>query len=58
MLQKDLHNLYNWAGSNNMNFNANQFEFLRYGKEQEMKSATIYKWYDDLILKTKNKSEI
>ena len=31
----------------NMKFNANKFELLRYGKEQEIKPATIYKRYDD-----------
>ena len=30
-----------------MKFNTNKFELLRYGKEQEMKSATTYKSYDD-----------
>ena len=31
-----------------MKFNANKFELLRYGKEQEIKSATTYKIsYDD-----------
>ena len=30
-----------------MKFNANKFKFLRYGKEQEIKSATTYKSYDD-----------
>ena len=30
-----------------MRFNANKFELLRYGKEQEIKSATTYKSYDD-----------
>ena len=30
-----------------MKFNANKFELLRYGKEQEIKSATTYKSYDD-----------
>ena len=47
MLQNDLHNLYNWADINNMKFNANKFELLRYGKEQEIKSATTYKSYAD-----------
>ena len=28
--------------TNNMNFNDNKFELLRYGKEQEIKSATTY----------------
>ena len=40
MLQNDLHNLYKWADTNNIKFNANKFELLRYGKEQEIKSAT------------------
>ena len=30
-----------------MKFNANKFELLRYGKEQEIKSATTYKSYDN-----------
>ena len=47
MLQNDLHKLYKWAYRNNMKFNANKFELLRYGKEQEIKSATTYKSYDN-----------
>ena len=47
MLQNDLHKLYKWADSIDMKFNANKFEHLRYGKEQEIKSATTYKSYDD-----------
>ena len=47
MLQNDLHKLYKWADTNNMQFNANKFELLRYGKEQEIKSAASYKSYDD-----------
>ena len=30
-----------------MKFNANKFGLLRYGKEQEINSATTYKSYDD-----------
>ena len=30
-----------------MKFNAKKFELLRYGKEQEIKSATTYESYDD-----------
>ena len=37
----------------NMKFNANEFEHLPYGKEQEIKSATIYKSYDDLNIHDK-----
>ena len=47
MLQNDLHKLYKWADPNNMKFNANKSELLRYGQEQEIKSATTYKSYDD-----------
>ena len=47
MIQNDLHKLRKWADTNNMKFNANKFELLRYGKEQEIKPATTYKSYDD-----------
>ena len=47
MRQNDLHKLYKWADTNNIKFNANKFELLRYGKEQEIQSATTYKSYDD-----------
>ena len=47
MLQNDLHKLYKCADTNNMKFNVNKFELLPYGKEQEIKSATTYKSYDD-----------
>ena len=43
MLQNDLHKLYTWADTNNMKFNVNKFELLRYGKEQEIKSTITYK---------------
>ena len=46
MQQNNLHKLYKWADTNNMKFNANKFELLRYGQEQEIKSATTYKLYD------------
>ena len=46
MVQNDVHKLYKWADTNNMKFNANKFE-LRYEKEQEIKSATTYKSYDN-----------
>ena len=47
MAQNYVHKLYKWADKNNMKFNANKFELLQYGKEQEIKSATTYKSYDD-----------
>ena len=55
MLQNYLHKLYKWADINNMKFNANKFEHLRYGKEQEIKSATTYKSYDDSNIDDKEK---
>ena len=53
MLPNDLHKLYKWADRNNMKFNANKLELLRYGKEQEIKSATTYKSYDDSYIDDK-----
>ena len=47
MLQNYLHKLHKWVDTNNMKFNANKFELLQYGKEQEIKSATTYISYDD-----------
>ena len=47
MLQDDLRTVYKWADTNNMKFNANKFELLRHGKEQEIKSSTTYKSYDN-----------
>ena len=47
MLKNNLHKLYKWTDTNNMKFNANKFELLLYGKEQEIKSATTYKSYDN-----------
>ena len=38
---KWLHKLYKWADTNN------KFKLLRYGNEQEIKSATTYRSYDD-----------
>ena len=46
MLQNDLHKQYKSLDTNNMKFNANKLELLRFGKEQEIKSATTYKSYD------------
>ena len=40
-------NKNNNNNTNNMKFNAIKFELLRYGKEQEIKSATTYLSYDE-----------
>ena len=34
MLQNDLHKLYKCSDTNNIKFNANKFELLRYGKDK------------------------
>ena len=47
MPQNYFHKLYKLADIITMEFNANKFELLRYGKEQKIKSATAYKSYDD-----------
>ena len=47
MLQNDLRKLYKCADRNTMKFNANKFELLQCGTDQEIKSATTYKSYDD-----------
>ena len=40
MLQIVLHKMYIGADTKNMKFNVNKFELLRYGKVQEIKTAT------------------
>ena len=46
-MQDDLNRAYDWALKNNMEFNANKFELMRYNKHNE-----TYK-YDTLLLRTK-----
>ena len=42
LLQEDLHKVYNWATTNNMQFNDTKFELLRYGKNYKLKESTSY----------------
>lgn len=42
LLQRDLEAIYTWAETNNMLFNENKFELLRYGKNQGLKDSTQY----------------
>ena len=53
MLQKDLRQLYIWAHRNNMKFDASKLKLLRYGKGQEIKTASIDKSYDDSSVDSK-----
>ena len=49
--QDDLNTIYNWQQENNMLFNGNKFELLRYGTNEEIKESTIYLTpeYEDVI---------
>jgi len=42
LLQKDLEAIYQWARDNNMEFNSEKFECLRYGNNAEIKESTSY----------------
>ena len=41
-LQKDLETMYSWAENNNMKFNGNKFQLMRYGNDDSIKDDTIY----------------
>ena len=58
MLQNDLHKLYKWADRNNMQFNANKFDLLRYGKEHEINLQQPTNHMMIQTSTTQNKSEI
>ena len=50
-LQTDLDKLYKWQENNNMLFNGNKFEILRYGNNTDLKNSTAYFTpdYEDVI---------
>ena len=41
-MQTNLEKMYEWEMTNNMKFNGNKFQIMRYGKNQEIKEDTIY----------------
>lgn len=41
-LQEDLNKIYEWQDANNMKFNDDKFEVLRYGKNEVLKTLTYY----------------
>ena len=49
-MQEDLTKIYKWAEENNMLFNNNKFELLRYGANTEIKQSTFYLSVDDEII--------
>ena len=52
-LQKDLDRIYQWAKDNNMDFNNNKFELIRYGLNQMIKEATSYSAPDGSLIPEK-----
>ena len=41
-LQEDLNTIYQWSSNNNMKFNSDKFECIRYGKKKELHDNTHY----------------
>ena len=41
-LQDDLNSIYQWSAENNMTFNSEKFECIRYGKKKELHETTVY----------------
>ena len=41
-LQKDLNTIYQWSAKNNMKFNSEKFECIRYGKRKDIHETTGY----------------
>ena len=52
-MQADLNKIYKWAEENNMLFNKNKFELLRYGTNTEIKHSTFYLSADVEIIEEK-----
>ncbi|KAK8753722.1 hypothetical protein OTU49_001312, partial [Cherax quadricarinatus] len=42
-LQVDINQIFQWAAENNMKFNDEKFQLLRYGKHEEIKTSSEYK---------------
>ena len=41
-LQNDLQTIYQWSSTNNAQFNAEKFECMRYGYNEEIETTTSY----------------
>lgn len=42
-LQADINKVFNWTAENNMMFNSNKFQVLRYGQNEDLKQNAGYK---------------
>ena len=51
--QDDLNRVYKWAKDNNMDFNNNKFEAVRYGLNTMLKETTKYFGPDGIMIETK-----
>ena len=43
LLQEDIVHVFNWAVENNMEFNEEKFQLIRYGVNQDIKNQSEYK---------------
>ena len=53
-MQQDLETIYQWSETNNMEFNANKFECMRYGTNELIKTSTSYFSNSGSIIETKD----
>ena len=53
--QRDLNLIYEWAETNNMQFNDKKFELMRYGPNEDIKQSTSYKSSDGSTIEEKQK---
>ena len=56
-LQTDLDSIYQWSDDNNMTFNDDKFELLRYGDNSELKEATSYLNKDGIEIERKSNAK-
>ena len=52
-LQADINEIFQWANNNNMSFNEDKFQLMRYGNNDIIKETTSYKTESDHIITQK-----
>ena len=52
-LQSDINKIFEWANNNNMSFNEDKFQLLRYGNDNIIKETTSYKTESNHIITQK-----
>ena len=53
-LQSDVSEVFQWARDNNMLFNEEKFQLIRYGKKKDIKDNTSYKTESNQIIKSES----